>query len=69
VDFVVEAGQRLLPIEVKAASRAVPADAKGLEVFLDEYADRSDGGLLLYGGSETFPLTRRVLAAPWWRVL
>jgi predicted AAA+ superfamily ATPase len=69
VDFVVEAGQRLLPIEVKTASRAVPADAKGLEVFLDEYADRSDGGLLLYSGTETFPLTRRVLAAPWWRVL
>jgi len=69
VDFVIETRKRLLPIEVKASARALPADAKGLETFLDEYDDRSDGGLLLHGGDEVFPLTRRVLAAPWWRVL
>lgn len=69
VDFVIETPRRLLPIEVKTSMRALPADAKGLETFLDEYADRSDGGLLLYGGDEVFPLTRRVLAAPWWSVL
>lgn len=69
VDFVLESAQRLLPIEVKAAARVVPADARGLEVFLDEYGDRAPGGLLLYAGEEVFALTRRVLAAPWWRVL
>ncbi len=69
VDFVIDAGKRLLPIEVKASARVVPADAKGLETFLDEYGKRSDGGLLLYDGDEVFPLTRRVLAAPWWSVL
>ncbi len=69
VDFVIETPKRLLPIEVKTAIRAVPADARGLESFLDEYKGKCDGGLLLYGGDEVFPLTRRVLAAPWWRVL
>jgi hypothetical protein len=39
-----------------------PADAAGLEAFLDEYSDLTGGALLLYGGAETFPLTRRVLA-------
>lgn len=68
VDFVIESARRLVPIEVKAAERVVPADAKGLETFLDEYPNRSDGGLLLYGGREIYPLTRRVLAAPWWAV-
>lgn len=68
VDFVIETPQRLLPIEVKAATRVVPSDAKGLEAFLDEYPDVADGALLLHGGAETFPLTRRVLATPWWRV-
>jgi hypothetical protein len=67
VDFVVETPRRLIPIEVKAATRTAPADAKGLEAFLDDYADIADGGLLLYDGTETFPLTRRVLAVPWWR--
>jgi len=69
VDFVVETPGRLLPIEVKTSPRAVPADARALEVFLDEYKDKCDGGLLLYGGDEVFALTRRVLAAPWWSVL
>lgn len=69
VDFVIETRKRLLPIEVKTSVRARPADARGLETFLDEYGDRSDGGLLLYGGDEVIPLSRRVLAAPWWRVM
>ncbi|GIW39496.1 MAG: hypothetical protein KatS3mg076_0073 [Candidatus Binatia bacterium] len=69
VDFVIETPRRLLPIEVKAATRVGPRDAKGLEVFLDEYADKARGGLLLYAGEEVFPLTRRVLAAPWWKIL
>lgn len=69
VDFVIETPERLLPIEVKASPRVTTADAKGLEVFLDEYADLVDGALLLHGGTEIFPLTRRVLAVPWWKVI
>ena len=69
VDLVIETAARLLPVEIKAAIRVAPSDARGLEAFLDEYPDRSDGGLLPHDGVETFPLTRRVLAAPWWRVI
>jgi predicted AAA+ superfamily ATPase len=68
VDFVIETGKRVLPIEVKAGTRVNAADAKGLEGFLDEYPDMASGGLLLHGGTETFFVTRRVLATPWWRV-
>ena len=68
VDFVVETPKRVLPIEVKAAARVTPADAKGLEAFLEEYKDHADGALLLHGGTETFPITRNVLAAPWWKL-
>lgn len=68
VDFVIETASRTLPIEIKAATRVAPADVRGLESFLDEYSDSSDGALLLYCGCETFPLTQRVLAVPWWRV-
>ena len=69
VDFVIERPNRLLPVEIKAAARITPADAKGLEAFLDEYPDLADGALLLHGGDEIFPLTRRVLAAPWWKAI
>lgn len=68
VDFVIETPRRLLPIEVKAAGRVTAGDAKGVEAFLDEYPDLADGGLLLHGGKEIFPVTRRVLAVPWWFV-
>ena len=68
VDFVIERQQQLLPIEAKAATRALPGDARGLEVFLNEYPRRARGGLLLYNGEEIFPLSKRVLAAPWWLV-
>ena len=68
VDFVIETPNRLLPIEIKASARVSPADARGIETFLDDYPDLTDGGLLLYGGKEAFQLTRRVLAAPWWQV-
>jgi uncharacterized protein len=69
VYFVIETPDRLLPIEIKAASRVTTADAKGLEAFLYEYPDLAEGALLIHGGYETFPLTRRILAAPWWKVI
>jgi uncharacterized protein len=69
VDFVIESPARVLPIEVKASARVQPADAKALEAFLDEYPDLTDGGLLLHDGQDVFPVTRRVLAAPWWKVI
>lgn len=68
VDLVIETPSRTIPVEVKTATRLGPADARGLESFLDEYADSTDGALLLYAGNETFPLTKRVFAVPWWRV-
>lgn len=68
VDFVIEDGSSLLPIEVKSSTPRL-GDARHLETFLDEYADRTRAGLLLGTGSEIYWLTRRVLVAPWWAVV
>jgi hypothetical protein len=43
--------------EATTCAQALPAAAKGLETFLDDYEDRSDGGLLRSGGDQVFPLT------------
>lgn len=64
VDFVIESGRRLLPIEVKAARRARPSDAKGLEAFLHDNPKRAPFGILLYGGREVLVLTEKVVAVP-----
>lgn len=69
VDFVIETPRRVLPVEVKATTRPGTGDARSLEMFLDEYPDRAPAGLLLHTGSDTFWLTRRVLAVPWHQVM
>lgn len=68
VDFVVEAGGRLLAVEVKAAPNPGLADTRGLRLFRDEYPERFTGGLLLHGGREMQWMAEGVLAVPWWRV-
>lgn len=69
VDFVVETGGKLLPIEVKATTRPRLADAVHLRTFRAEYGRKARAGLLLHAGSSLEWLAPDVLAAPWWRVL
>ena len=69
VDLVIEAGERLLPIEVKAGTRPRLSDATHLRSFRAEYGKRSRAGLLLHTGSVTEWLAPDVLAVPWWRVV
>ena len=68
VDFVIESGNRVLAIEVKAAAPGY-ADTTGLRLFREEYGDRFAGGLLLHGGDEVLQMSEGILAAPWWRIL
>ncbi len=44
-------------------------DQAHMRAFREEYGDRVRGGLLLHTGTETFWITEKVLATPWWRVL
>lgn len=69
VDFVVEQQRQLVGIEVKAGGRPTLADARGLRVFLDEYPRRARGGIVLHGGTDSYWLDERILAAPWWAVM
>jgi hypothetical protein len=69
VDLVIEAGERLLPIEMKAAARPRLSDAAHLRSFRWEYGARSRAGLLLHAGTVTEWLAPDVLAVPWWRVV
>jgi predicted AAA+ superfamily ATPase len=69
VDFVVETGGRLLPIEIKSTTRPRQSDAKGLRTFREEYGRQCRNALLLHTGTETEWLAPGILAAPWWRVI
>lgn len=69
VDFVIEAGGRLLPIEVKASPRPRLSDTAHLRTFRAEYGRKARAALLLHTGSALEWLAPGVLAAPWWKVI
>lgn len=69
VDMVVEAGDRLLPIEMKSGPRPRLSDAAHLRSFRAEYGKRARAGLLLHTGDTIEWLAPDVLAVPWWRVV
>lgn len=69
VDLVIEAGGRLLPIEVKSTARPRLADCAHLRTFRAEYGKKARCGLLLHTGDQLEWLAPDVLAAPWWTVL
>jgi predicted AAA+ superfamily ATPase len=69
VDFVVERGETVLAVEVKATTSPGPDDWKHLRHFVREYDGRCAGALLLHGGDQTFRASDHVLVTPWWRVL
>ena len=66
---MIEAGGRLLPIEIKSTSRPRQKDAAHLRAFRADYGARSRAGLLLHSGDTLEWLAPDVLAAPWWRVV
>ena len=68
VDIVIEAGGRLLPIEIKATSRPRIGDTSHLRAFRSEYGASARAGLLLHTGSALEWIAPGILAAPWWRV-
>ena len=69
VDFVIEAGADLLPVEVKFSARPLLRDGEHIRTFRSEYGEQSRPGLVLHTGREVKWLTPNVLAAPWWKVL
>ena len=69
VDFVIEAGGKLLPVEVKTSSRPHFGDARHLHSFREEYGEKTRAGLLLHSGKALKWISPGVLAAPWWKVV
>ncbi len=69
VDFVIEAGAAVVPIEVKATARPRVSDARHLASFREEYRDRCRSALLLHTGDRVEWLAPGILAAPWWKIL
>jgi hypothetical protein len=64
VDLVLEAGGRLVGIEVKAGTTVTLDDFKGLRALADDAGRRWVRGIVLYSGSQLLPFGGNLVAMP-----
>lgn len=68
VDFILQENQKLLPVEIKAATNISNQDARHLVAFHSKHAN-ARSGLLLSCDPYIRSLSSGVIAAPWWALL
>jgi len=64
VDFLIERGRDLVAIEVKWTHRIEASDIRNLEQCAEDLKDRLCFSVVLYGGTEIVPLSRKIVALP-----
>ncbi len=64
VDFVVESGGRLIPIEVKLSATPRPAMASGIRAFCEDLGARARPGYVIHPGDVRLPLGTYAAALP-----
>jgi hypothetical protein len=64
VDLVVEAGGKLIPIEVKLSSSPRPAMANAIRAFREDLGETSGPGYVVHPGNVRLPLAPNVVALP-----
>ena len=65
VDLVVETPREVIPIDVKYTRNPRPADARGVEHFLERHRDLGRAGFVVCRVDRPEQLTPRVRAIPW----
>lgn len=68
VDFVLEEGRQLVPVEIKASQSVGMREARHLRTFLERHAN-APRGVLLSCDPEIRVLAEQIIACPWWAVL
>jgi uncharacterized protein len=66
IDFIVERGRKLTPIEVKWTERPSPGDARHLISFLDNHRSTASHGWIVCRCRRPLRLEERITALPWW---
>jgi uncharacterized protein len=64
VDLVVEAGGKLIPMEVKLSATPRPAMANGIRSFQEDFGKKAGAGYVIHPGEERLPLAPQVTALP-----
>lgn len=64
VDFVIERGPKLLPLEVKTARQITLHELRHLDVFLADYAKRAAWGAVVHNTDRARLITRTIASLP-----
>lgn len=64
VDFVIETGGKLIPIEVKLSATPRPAMANSILAFREDFGAKAAAGYVVHPGSVRLPLAPNVVALP-----
>ncbi|OGS34501.1 MAG: hypothetical protein A2293_05585 [Elusimicrobia bacterium RIFOXYB2_FULL_49_7] len=67
IDFILSAGDKLLPIEVKSSRRADYSDGKSIENFMNEEKN-APAGIVIYRGDEIVQIRKNIWAIPDWLI-
>lgn len=65
IDFILEVGRELIPVEVKWTQHPKPDDARQVSRFLDDHPRRATHGFLVCRAPRPQQLEERVTAIPW----
>ncbi len=65
VDCIIDLGDKLIPIEIKASTIVALSELKGLKVFLEDYKDLAKVGYVITLGKVSERLAKNIIAIPW----
>jgi predicted AAA+ superfamily ATPase len=65
VDCVIDMGDEVIPIEIKASERVRLGELKGLVNCLEDYRTVARHGYVIFQGSHPLQLTENITALPW----
>lgn len=65
IDFLIERGDQMIPVEVKWRSSVSLKDVTGMQVFLQDFKNEAQWGIVLYKGSQLLKIKENIFLVPY----
>ena len=65
IDFLIERGDQMIPVEVKWRSTVSLKDVTGMQVFLQDFKNEAHWGIVLYKGSQLLKIKENIFLVPY----
>ena len=65
VDCVIDMGDKVIPIEIKASKKVSASKIRGLKIFLEDYKSVAKEGFVITMGDRKEKITNNITAIPW----